>query len=390
MNYYNEIDPFAAAWLRELIREGLISNGIVDERDIRDVAPSDLDGFTQCHFFAGIGGWSYALRLAGIPDDFHVWTGSCPCQPFSTAGKGLGTADERHLWPAFRWLIANAKPDDAALFGEQVASKAGRAWFAGVRADLEAMGHVVGAADLCAACVGAPHIRQRLFWVSVAEHVPAWTGEQGEQGDSTEHRRDRLAKRGATGGISDAASRHEQRSSERIDQHGLQPNGQNDARIEEKSEHKEARGIRDAEQQGLEGHSGDGDDRGQPGRDNQGPVRPTAAGCDVGGVVLTDRARRIEGVVAAKAAGHGGSVVTTGFWDDSTWHLCRDGKQRRIPIEPVFQRVAPGLPDGMDLGGAEGAFPLAKKIPGRVMLLRGYGNALTTEVAVAFIEAAMK
>ena len=103
--YYNEHDPFAAAWLRELIRAGHIAPGEVDERSIEDVLPSELRGFTQCHFFAGIGVWSYALRQAGWPDDREVWTGSCPCQPFSAAGKRGGVADERHLWPAFYHLI---------------------------------------------------------------------------------------------------------------------------------------------------------------------------------------------------------------------------------------------------------------------------------------------
>lgn len=63
--YYNEFDPKAAAWLRELIADGLVARGEVDERSIVDVAASDLKGFSQHHFFAGIGGWSYALRLAG-------------------------------------------------------------------------------------------------------------------------------------------------------------------------------------------------------------------------------------------------------------------------------------------------------------------------------------
>ena len=98
--YYNEFNPYAAQWLRNLIDAGLIAPGDVDNRSIEDVTPADLLGYTQCHFFAGIGVWSAALRGAGWADDRPVWTGSCPCQPFSSAGKGAGFADERHLWPA--------------------------------------------------------------------------------------------------------------------------------------------------------------------------------------------------------------------------------------------------------------------------------------------------
>jgi DNA (cytosine-5)-methyltransferase 1 len=154
--YYNEIDPHAAQWLRNLIAAGHIAAGDVDERSIADVRPDDLRGYTQCHFFAGIGGWSLALRLAGWPDDRPVWTGSCPCQPFSAAGKQRGSADERHLWPAFFNLIRECRP--AAVFGEPVAGAAGLAWLDHVCADLEGTGYAAAAADLCAAGAGGiPH-----------------------------------------------------------------------------------------------------------------------------------------------------------------------------------------------------------------------------------------
>ena len=168
MNYYNENDKKTAAWLRELINQKLIPYGHVDDRSITEVKPSDLKPYTQCHFFAGIGGWSYALQLAGWPAERSVWTGSCPCQPFSSAGKGLGDKDERHLWPVFFDLIRQCRPE--CVFGEQVANAIGKGWLDGVSADLESENYACGAAVLGAHSVGAPHIRQRLFWVGHTQH----------------------------------------------------------------------------------------------------------------------------------------------------------------------------------------------------------------------------
>jgi len=162
VTYYNEFDPFAAQWLENLVEAGHIVHGKVDSRSIVDVQRDDIPQGGQAHFFAGIGIWSLALRIAGIAEDANVWTGSCPCQPFSVAGKQQGEQDERHLWPEWRRLIEEHRP--AVIFGEQVASPAGRDWLDAVRTDLEALGYEVGAADLCAAGVGAPHIRQRLFF----------------------------------------------------------------------------------------------------------------------------------------------------------------------------------------------------------------------------------
>jgi DNA (cytosine-5)-methyltransferase 1 len=140
--YYNEIDGYCAEWLRRLIAAGEIAPGEVDERSITEVSPDDLKGFTQCHFFAGLGGWSYAMRLAGWSDQDPGWTGSCPCQPLSITGQQQGHTDERHLWPAFHRLIAQRRPP--IVFGEQVASGLGREWTAAVRHDLEEDGYAFG------------------------------------------------------------------------------------------------------------------------------------------------------------------------------------------------------------------------------------------------------
>jgi len=195
---FNEIEPFAAQWCRNLYPEAH-----VNERSIADLDAGDLVGFRRVHLFAGVGCWEYALRLAGWLDDVPVWTGSCPCQPFSAAGKRKGVQDERHLWPEMLRLIESCRPP--VVFGEQVASsevvgtqleadfviavRSGqfarankiakrlvqsrgfhwhRRWVDGVRADLARIGYSMRFSVLGAHSVGAPHIRQRLFWVGYA------------------------------------------------------------------------------------------------------------------------------------------------------------------------------------------------------------------------------
>jgi DNA (cytosine-5)-methyltransferase 1 len=318
--YYNEHDPGAAAWLRELIKQGHIADGVVDERSIEDVLPSELAGFTQCHFFAGIGGWSYALRLAGWPDDKPVWTGSCPCQPFSVAGKGKGTADERHLWPAFAWLIRQCRP--SVVFGEQVASRAGRGWLAGVRTDLEAMGYAVGAADLCAAGVGAPHIRQRLFWVGNADR--AGRKAFNTQPIGTETGSSELATAGSFGWrrVSFAADCLGGDPGELGDECSICGlDYSNDCECpgptqDDEYEYTEldgillARRLGHAIDEGLEGYAGHGDDGHEP------------------GWLDTDQDRPV-----AEAGGDS--------WSNSVWIPCADGKSRRIVARLAL------LPDGI-------------------------------------------
>jgi DNA (cytosine-5)-methyltransferase 1 len=197
--YYNEHDEFAASWLRNLIAAGHVADGEVDTRSIVDVRPDDLRGFGQCHFFAGIGGWSYALRRAGWADSSPVWTGSCPCQPFSLAGAQRGFDDERHLWPVWRELIRECGP--AIVFGEQVASAT--EWLGLVRGDLEEMGRAVGAIPIQAASAGADHLRDRYWFVADADDA----GSQGRRVLS-ERASEWIA---GTDGLADAARDDKQR-----------------------------------------------------------------------------------------------------------------------------------------------------------------------------------
>lgn len=197
--YYNEIDPYAAQWLRNLIRAGHIAPGYVDERSIEDVRPDDLREFTQCHFFAGVGVWSYALRQAGWPDDKPVWTGSCPCQPFSSAGKSGGFDDERHLWPTFFHLISQHNPP--TVFGEQVASKAIDAWIDLVQADMEGVDYAFASTPFPSASVGAPHIRDRNFWLADSNHHRQQSGARRSGGGESPTAWDDTRRRGEIGSL---------------------------------------------------------------------------------------------------------------------------------------------------------------------------------------------
>jgi site-specific DNA-cytosine methylase len=207
---YSDNDRHAAAWLRELVKDGHLPQGMVNERDIRDLRASDLQSYRQVHLFAGIGGWAYALHLAGWPATRPVWTASCPCQPFSSAGKRKAGCDDRHLWPHLFRLVGECRP--ATLFGEQVSSKLGYRWLARVRDDLEKAGYAVGCADLPACSQGAPHIRNRLFLVADRGRV-GWQTRPQDDGEATDAKAWAAADSElcrSAGGLADATSRRDQ------------------------------------------------------------------------------------------------------------------------------------------------------------------------------------
>ena len=284
MNYYNEFEPSAIAWLKELIKAGAIPDGHIDTRSICDVQPEDLHGFDQCHFFAGIAGWPEALRLAGYAGIKGLWTGSCPCQPFSAAGKRKGISDARHLWPEMFRLVKACRPQ--YVLGEQVEAAIRAGWLDGVFGDLEGEGYACGAAVLGAHSVGAPHIRQRLYW---------------------------------------GAARVEHATSNRRDERRPEPSGrgapvrcgEDDRLAEPHGEQRDGRG--DAGPRGR-GESTDGGRLGNPD-----DPRPQGYG------------------VSGERAGE------LSPWAASTTIYCADGKTRRISVEPALFPLAYGVPGRVGL-----------------------------------------
>ena len=325
--YYNEFDPYAAAWLRNLIAAGHLPAGDVDERSIVDVAPSDVAGYAQCHWFAGIGGWGLAARLAGWPDDRELWTGSAPCQPFSVAGKQRGTDDDRHLWPHLFRLASARRP--AVLMGEQVAAAVGKDWLDGVFADLEDIGYACGAAVVPAAAVDAPHRRDRLWFVADAHGIA------GRQGDPNAGRRE------------DGSGAREVAGPQCSSDGAMA-----DADIARASEERQQRGRE------L------GESSSDPGAHLGGLADADLSIAERGSRAWTGSAQEASGRASGQSHGCGDGSP----WDGARWVIGWDGKARRV--KPGIRLLAHG-------------------VSARVGRLRAYGNAIVPALAAEVIGAYM-
>ena len=381
LNFYNDNDPYVCQWVRNLIGAGLIPPGDVDERSIEDVLPEDLVGSEQAHLFAGICGWPEAFRLAGWPADRPVWSVSCPCPPFSVAGKqkkcpscqstdlvwcprrtgyaicsnceNAWLADARHLWPEAWRLIAHLRP--GTIFGEQVASVDGIWWLAAVQASLEILGYAFVGMDLPAASVGAPHIRQRLFWVAYSERA--------ERGKINRPRRTEgrdVVSPGEKGAVRTGASGQDGGDSEaervqRGREHGQR---QKDSRVSERLDY-----TTSARRSGQPKPTENLETR------YQARLQESERRGGADGMGQSANFGWQEGHLDPGGSFEGGTKERSEQrpWSDCILVPCTDGKWRIVPAEPAFSPLAPG-------------------VPGRVGRLRGYGNSIVPQVAAKFIE----
>lgn len=175
---------------------------------------------THASLFSGIGGFDLAAEWAGwtnafnceidpfcrrvlkyhFPDaeqyedirtaDFTIWrdhidvlSGGFPCQPFSLAGKRKGTEDDRYLWPEMLRVIRTVRP--RWVVGENVFGIVN--WSEGmvfdkVCSDLEATGYEVQPYIIPACGVGAPHRRDRCWFVAYRTDAGIETMREGQDG----------------------------------------------------------------------------------------------------------------------------------------------------------------------------------------------------------------
>tara|TARA_Y100000593_G_scaffold82374_1_gene154697 strand:+ start:1647 stop:2792 length:1146 start_codon:yes stop_codon:yes gene_type:complete len=369
--YYNELDKHAAEWLRNLIREGLIADGDVDERPIQEVKPDDLSGYTQCHFFAGIGGWSYALRLAGWSDERPVWTGSCPCQSFSVAGKREGASDERHLWPDWFRLIEKCQP--STVFGEQVAGAIGFGWLDAVATDFESQDYAFASSVLSGFTVGAYHKRQRLWFVADTESSGGKRNGRamGKKKEKSESKDEGKFVDGGSknddGFVADSPSARAWDSEQ-----GLWEGTQGIS----------GKFVADSDQSGREAWIANG-----MGKKSH-PSRDAVQSADESAFVSDTQYTRSQGRLRGRSneerqsvnrhAGRGSAVD----WEAVEWVECHDKKTRPIPLEPNVQPLVDGIPEVLDREGNTHRYSYANA-------LKGIGNAIIPEVAAEFINVYM-
>jgi DNA-cytosine methyltransferase len=275
-----------------------------------------------------------------------VLSAGIPCQPFSNAGKRRGKEDPRHLWPeVLRVVHELGRP--RFLFLENVSGFINKA-LDSVLDNLETAGYTATPVVLGAHSLGAPHIRQRLWWVARSVGHAKHDGPPGQRKLGGTEEKGRLLEcegpGNSPGKLADADSKRMQPYNGGT---GVERGGKEDTQDRHASE--QSRGRCSSRKLRLA-------DRERPQeRGGEGAVEVASPP----GSVADGDGRRLEGTEA------GGC----GFWSDAKWLLCGDGKYR--PTK-------------------SGIFPLAHGVPQRVGRLRAYGNAIVPKVGSEFIRSYME
>jgi DNA (cytosine-5)-methyltransferase 1 len=403
--FYNEIEPFCVEWMQNLMTGNVITPGYVEPKSITEITPDELEKYQRCHFFSGIGVWDYALRQAGWPDDIEVWTGSCPCQGFSCAGKRRGFDDERHLWPAWFKLIKARQP--LFIFGEQVASKDALAWLDLVCDDLESEGYTVRAFDLCASGFGAPHIRQRLFWMAHAERRRITGGNirrPGESGNEMEEQenRENIANKSCNRckNVNRMAYSEPERRRGRGD--GNQAGDGGEVQAERRSGI--SGGMGDSKISEIRSFNRKSEQEGQ----SQKQIRGSGISGGLGNAIDKglQRQQRDEhdrdkpGRKRENETGHASATgPVNGFWSrDAEWIPCTDNTARPIecgtfPLAYIMPRsirqIQPRI-QGISGMAEFNDESLKRAKRNRIGRIKAYGNAIVAEVAIEFIKSVIE
>jgi DNA (cytosine-5)-methyltransferase 1 len=284
----------------------------------------------------------------------------------SFAGKGKGFADDRHLWPAFFHLIAECRP--SVIFGEQVAEAIKFGWLDTVQDDLEGIGYATWAHGLAACNLGAPHKRERLFFVA-----------DSGTGRGHEDARRRRENGGPEGGLGD--SQHD----------GLDG-------IPELGGKENEGGMLEPEGSDLAaGKLGDADRSGQLQSEERNlPLEGTgelalgqpSEASGPGHAVADSDSRGLERAGAEEGEGQGRYAVRRravgGFWADAEWLWFKDKKKR--PVESGVSPLVNGRSRRVGRVRDPGApFDANATVEVRAKRIRGYGNCIVPEVAEAFI-----
>ena len=121
-----------------------------------------------------------------------ILTGGFPCQPFSMAGRRRGAADDRYLWPEMLRIIGDVRPrwvigenvagilsmvqpvhvatleSEPDLFGagNELQTECGQYTVHRICKDFEAIGYTIRPVVIPACAVGAPHRRDRVWFLA--------------------------------------------------------------------------------------------------------------------------------------------------------------------------------------------------------------------------------